>query len=74
MLSRAYDANGVVHLTPYKGSLLPSCFAADEADENQEATHTSPMFLPRDTPITCVRCLMIEAEVAREPPDDDTDG
>ncbi len=71
MNSRAYDANGVVHLTPYKGAPLPSCFVAEEADEAQEPTRTSPMFLPRDTPITCVRCLMIEVEMANAPPESD---
>ena len=66
MQSKAYDQSGIVHMTPHKGALLPSCFQASIADETQEVRHVSAMFLPKETPITCVQCLIIETGIRPE--------
>jgi hypothetical protein len=71
MRSRAYDLTEIVHLTPYKGAQLPSCFVADESDETKEMPLLSPMFLPSDTPVTCVKCISIEAQLRAD--DEETD-
>lgn len=63
MRSRAYDKNEVVHLTPWKGALLPSCCVEAEADETQAMPILSPMFLPADVPLTCVKCIAIETQL-----------
>lgn len=71
MNSKAYDSNGVVHMTPHKGAMQSSC---STPDETTEPTFVSPMFLSKETPLTCLRCQMIEAEAeaARGAPDDAT--
>lgn len=69
MRSRAYDENGVVHLTEFKGSQMPSCTPLDVIEESPIVL--SPMFLPADVPLSCVKCIAIEAEHKQETEDDD---
>lgn len=63
MRSRAYDKNEVVHLTPWKGATIPSC-CVDGV--NDEVLFLSPMFLPNDVPLTCVKCIAIEVRLKQE--------
>jgi hypothetical protein len=71
---RAYDFNEVVHLAPYKGSTLPECHSPDvEQPVDDGAPLLSVMFLPHDTPLTCVKCIAIEAASANKANEDDDD-
>lgn len=68
MKARAYDQNLVVHLADYKGAVFPSCVPLMDALEI-EGLHTggpmlSPMFLPKETPLSCMRCIALEVETA----------
>ena len=59
MNHRAYDKNLVVHLTHVKGGVIPVCepLPSSQEDGDAELNTVSPMALPRDTPVTCMRCL-----------------
>ncbi len=76
MNSKAYDKDGVVHMTPHKGAALPSCHVEPtvETEEVPMPNYVSMIFLSREEPITCMRCQMLEAEANNVQPDDDEDG
>ncbi len=69
MKSRAYDMAGVVHMTDFKGAPFASCFDGDSTVEDAPAV--SRVFLPRQEPLTCVKCIALESTMKPVENDDD---
>lgn len=55
---RAFDEGLIVHLVRFKGELTPACA---EIHEESTGIIVSPVWLPSETPVTCMRCIEWEA-------------